>query len=214
MEKPILFSTPMVQAILEGGKKQTRRIIKRQPENTPNGAYVAHTPMPWMPYDIYYIAKLQDGNISKYWQDKSLYRKDDILWVRETFADTWTPDGQTGFVYKADGEPSKFPYWGNEKQCKDEVWIPSIHMPREAARIFLKVTNVKVQRLQDITELEAATEGVGKAFYEPNRDKPIHGDLRENYIDGFREAWNKIYKFPHTWLGNPWVWVVEFERQQ
>lgn len=195
MERPILFNTAMVRAILEGKKTQTRRLLKQPFEVHPNG----------------YITKPR-GN-ERLVPYKPPCEIGDTLWVRETFADTWTPDGFTGFVYKADGEPAKFPYWGNSRQSKDEVWRPSIHIPRKAARIFLKVTNVKVERLQDITEEDAIAEGVTEeqayncngwspSFYDPD------GGGYPDYIAAFSYIWDLIYK---NWDANPWVWVIEFE---
>lgn len=156
-EKPIIFSTPMVQAILAGHKTMTRRVINPQ-----SGRWVWTIPKS----KVHKRCCTEVCTASCEWwkyllPDQLPYKPGDILWVRETWAQTWTPDSNNiGFVYKADGKPAAFPYWGNLKQCKDAVWISSIFMPREAARIFLKVTNVKVERLQDITEEDAIKEGI------------------------------------------------------
>ena len=130
---------------------------------------------------------------------KPPYQVGDILWVRETWCDRWLPDGflqgNNRYGYKADGTPS-YGYWGNDNQCKNNVWRPSIHMPKVAARIFLKVTNVKVHRVQDITEDESKKEGIKENF------PPF-------MIDTFRDLRDSLYK---NWSKNPWVWVIEFER--
>ena len=185
MMKPILFNTEMVRAVLDGKKTQTRRVIKPEPKT------------------VYAQDNFNFLNIpgkGPVW-DHKIYQVGDILWVRETWAETWTPDSNdVGFVYKADGKPPKFPYWGNAKQSKDEVWMPSIHMRKEAARLFLKVTNVRVNRLQDITEDEAMAEGVNPSCCPPYEHL--------SHLLAFKDIWESIY---NNWLDNPWVWVIEFE---
>ena len=132
-EKPIIFSTPMVQAILDGKKTQTRRVIKPQPES---------------------IIRHNDGSYSdldRYITKRPRYDVGDILWVRET----WTKDVE-GFIYKAgleDWQLKRFDSWNYK-------WKPSIFMPHEAARIFLQVKSFRVERLQDISEKDAKAEGV------------------------------------------------------
>ena len=150
MEKPILFSTPMVQAILSGSKTLTRRVMKPQPLFYTGRKYIVpdDAPKKWHDCDDIFAAGLCPYG-----------RTGDVLWVRETWCMEWVdPDGFTGkYLYKADGievihvdDPEKSP------------WRPSIHMPREAARIFLKVKSVSVGRLQDISEEDAVAEGVRK----------------------------------------------------
>lgn len=198
--KPILFSTPMVKAILDGRKTQTRRVIKIDdaPENwkiSIAGTSIVRTE----PYDV----KLPR------------YAAGDILWVRETWAQTWTPDSNDiGFVYKADGKPAAFPYWGNVKQCKDEVWIPSIFMPKEAARIFLRVKNVRVERVQEITENDAKNEGVKDPYdyQEPSYYDQPHVRGMEINKSAFAGLWDSLKaKRGYGWEANPWVWVYGFE---
>ncbi|APM39411.1 hypothetical protein [Clostridium kluyveri] len=205
--KPIIFNTKMIKAILESRKTQTRRIIKEYIPEDAKWGYTFFTPKHHVSF-----RGIFDGQYGEKFY-KLPYWIGDILYVRETFANTWTPDGKEGFVYKADGEPSKFPYWGNANQCKDEVWIPSIHMPKKAARIFLKVTDIKVQRIQDITEDEAKKEGIKeKASYNHYSQKFFNG-LDDNYKYGFGKLWDSCgYKWPNSWSGNPWVWVFEFEK--
>lgn len=193
MEKPILFNTDMVKAILEGRKTQTRRLIKPITKKACG----------------FYVTFRQSDNaftgVYDYDENERMFENShtppcqigDILWIRETWANTWTPNGDEGFIYKADGKPNSFPYWGNSKQCKDEVWIPSIHMPKEAARIFLRVSNVRVEKLLEITDEEALREGF--------EDVPEIFTAKEL----FQAEWNSIYK---NWDENPWVWVIEFER--
>ncbi|PWX63068.1 hypothetical protein CYK85_08130 [Clostridium perfringens] len=196
--KPILFNTAMVRAILAGEKTCTRRIVK-------------------FPKDI---MKKSFKEVIDY--IKPPYKVGDILYVRETWANTWTPDGDIGFVYKADREPKDSPYWGNAKQGKHEVWMPSIHMPKEAARIFLKVTSVRAERLKDIDEEQAKKEGARKqSWYQPfgtkiEDEQKYVGSLvnrKINYKTGFADIWDSTVKEEkYSWEGNPWVWVIEFER--
>jgi hypothetical protein len=170
--KPILFNTNMVNAILAGRKTVTRRLVKLKYDNT-------HHEMFTNKYGTRLIeiqnevegetfGKNPDGSswhkLRGYIEPKPIYKKGEILYVRETFADTWTPGDDTGYVYKADGQPDRFPYWGNASTCKDEVWRPSLHMPKEAARIFLRVKSVRCERLQDISEEQAVYEGISKMY--------------------------------------------------
>lgn len=190
--KPILFSTPMVQAILEGRKTQTRRIIKPQP----NGEFCR--------YDLYIQSQAlwTSGDVRR-----ARYEKLDTLWVRET----WHPKRHnmpTGWKYeyrataKEDGNPT------------GEPWKPSIFMPREAARIFLEVTNVRVERLHDLDDNDAINEGIGavKSGYE-------YHDIYQDYLNdknslnpvpSYKSLWEKI-NGKGSWDLNPWVWVYEFK---
>lgn len=219
IERPILFNTEMVKAILSGEKTQTRRIIKKKYDNT-------HIEWRTDKYGTE-IVEMQDEIEGETWgknPDGTTWRKirgyrplkcpysvGDILWVRETWADTWTPDSNdTGYVYKADGKPDYFPYWGNVNRCKDETWIPSIHMPRKAARVFLKVTSVSVERLQDITEEGARSEGF-KGGYDSWGNGKFDDVIEHEWTatEEFLSLWNSIY---FNVSDNPWVWVIEFEK--
>jgi len=197
--KPILFSTAMVQAILDGRKTQTRRVVKGPVMMLD---YVVATTVP-CPYG----------------------QPVDTLWVRETWAHTLQlninpEDENYGYVYKADGQP-----WEDYEGWR---WKPSIHMPREAARLFLRIKSVRVERLQEISEDDACEEGIEIKTI-PNADA---GDYNcyprnymisekdadgwpyfkeEQYIESFQSLWQSI-KGPESWEANPFVWVVEFER--
>ena len=173
--KPILFNTEMVQAILDGRKSMTRRVIKDS-------------------YPPTHRAKYQSG---------------DILWVRETWApcatiDSWLNDTNL-YVYRANygtTEDDSFPPSMFE-------WKPSIHMPREAARIFLKVTNVSVERVQEITVDDCRLEGC--CCSDCSQTGPHSPDCKCDTL--FYNVWNDIYaKRGYGWETNPWVWVYEFER--
>lgn len=187
--KPILFNTEMVRAILDGRKTQTRRIIKPQPTN-PRWNNVG-----WLGWD--------DGHG---YRMKPPCKPGDVLWVRETWQHVYTYDDsdkaieETGrYVYFAD-DPMPFTYWVDTDtgEHKDQMpWRPSIHMPREAARIFLRVTDVRVERLQDIDDDGVVAEGL-----------EIGAE--------FDELWNRtLSKSDRAMFGsdaNPWVWVIDFER--
>ncbi|GHU92981.1 hypothetical protein FACS1894208_01390 [Clostridia bacterium] len=167
--KPILFSTDMVRAILEGRKTQTRRVIKPQYAEDNHGNKT--------PLDIFIP---QVSNIS----DCAPHQPGDILWVRET----WTDAIYKGedYEYRADG--TALP--------PERRWKPSIHMPREAARLFLRVKNVRAERAQDITTMDCFAEGVN----------PEIGNEYEI-------LWDELYaKGGCGWDTNPWVWVYEFEK--
>ena len=170
--KPILFNTNMVRAILEGRKTVTRRVVKPQPEGAP---------IP-VPNEKYWLGRFAGDDKCR--AIKSSYRPGDILYVRETFCRQ--PSEEYPFVYKASVETPAA--W---------QWCPSIHMPREAARIFLRVTGVRVERLRDITLADALKEDC---------ERPLH----------FDEVWNSTIKKAdralYGWEADPWVWVIEFER--
>ena len=177
--KPILFNTDMVRAILEGRKTVTRRVAKPQPRA------IYHNGKIYDDDELYVVAENQNG---KFEQVVLPYRPSDILYVRETWA-AWSPTYGTApkIIYKADGY----------SQSQKMRWLPSIHMPREAARIFLRVTDVRVERLQEINDDGVVSEGmeIGAPF----------DDLWDSTI---KKADRTLY----GWEANPWVWVIEFER--
>ena len=205
--KPIIFSTPMVQAILDGRKTQTRRVIKPQPvkDDTFEGPYwyeptVVNKDGELGPGKPVFGISSTDGE----WGIKSPYQPGDILWVRETFCEVPYEHNHVpikgGYItipkyaYKADSERD---YTG--------IWKPSIHMPREAARIFLRVKTVRVERLQDITEEDAIAEGMSKTL--------VDGVVFISAKGNFHVFWDSLnIKRGYGWNTNPWVWVIEFER--
>jgi hypothetical protein len=147
---------------------------------------------------------------------KPPYQPGDILYVRETWSLRF--DGEKYF-YKADKNTSR-----EEKRLldyNDVKWRPSIHMPKEAARIWLKVTNVRVERLQDITPKEAENEGVGNLFYDDigyseknygTEVDPEYGIAKEQFAWLWESTIKKSDLDSYGWDANPWVWVIEFER--
>lgn len=194
-ERPILFNTEMVQALLAGRKTCTRRLVKFLPGKNPQ----------WTGY-------IKDGLMLYNGKNepcirKAPYQPEDILYVRET----WFKDVDR-YMYRAN-------YFDREKFYRDSKeiemkWKPSIHMPKEAARIWLKVTDVRVERLQDITEAEATLEGAinNIAFIHSPDDEYDHiHTAREHFIDIWNSTIKKGYLDKYGWDANPFVWVIEFE---
>ena len=209
-ERPILFGTKMVQAILDGRKTCTRRIVKPQPKTrlcytlAGGGCRTWGYPSPFA-YEIWGEGyKLPDDitkeDLAKRW--KPPYYSHDILYVRETWCSAY--DGEK-FFYLADKMTDR-----EERlllNYDDVKWHPSIHMPKGAARIWLKVIDVRIERLQDITEAGAAKEGcIDDIEY-------AKGKSARNHFIGL---WNSTIKKSdmdiYGWSANPWVWVIEFRR--
>lgn len=174
--KPILFNTEMVRAILEGRKSCTRRLVKFLSGENPR----------WTGY-IKDELMLYNGKNEPCIR-KAPYQPGDILYVRETWK-----KAPNGYYYYED--------WQRNDIADVTKWKPSIHMPKEAARIWLRVTNVRVERLQDINDNEAEAEGFT--------------DYTSTAL-GFAYTWDHTIKKSdfdrYGWAANPWVWVIQFER--
>ncbi len=183
---PILFNSDMVRAILDGRKTVTRRIVKDDVVGILNSPY--HKEHPQVP-DQMLIKKLC----------KRPCYSEDILYVREAWREH-SPGFDNLFIYKAD-------YAEGSVNVK---WHPSIHMPKKAARIWLKVTDVRVERLQDITPEQVIKEGTTEF------DREHLELLGEHYDILFAALWDSTIKKSdmaiYSWKSNPWVWVIEFER--
>ncbi|MEW3513665.1 hypothetical protein AB1I65_21190 [Clostridium butyricum] len=184
--KPILFNTQMVQAILEGRKTTTRRIIK------------VNNSLEFMGFKE--GKALLGKGCCIHETIKAPYMLGDILYVRETWKQYEKRVGRGNqchlekfYGYKTDESNPK-----NPSEFYDGNWKPSIHMPKVAARIFLKVIGVRVERLQDIAEQGIKAEGIAEEW-------PPHA------MDKFQELWDSTTK-EYKWRLNPWVWVIEFER--
>ena len=234
MSKPILMNTEMVRAILDGRKTVTRRVVKPQP----NGTFDQH-------WGLFY----EDNEWI--WL-KEPYRSGDILWVRETWkkvcaSERYYENGEVvssdelfGYKYRADNSSR----WDIRSPRDDEFflseiiesakWRPSIHMPREAARIFLRVTDVRVEKLQAISYGDLQREGGKSDFYKVKRCRACgygephypecdyehcenyKGLWAESFLPPFIKAWDSTVKPAdrerYGWAANPWVWVIEFER--
>ena len=199
--KPIVFNkqigTEMVRAILDGRKDATRRIVKGFIPDDAVWGYTAFTPKGY----ISCRGTFADGYGEKFF--KLPCESGDTLYVRETWCGLPANEaghmrGHTIYYYKADGELRPKGWRG--------TWHPSIHMPKEAARIWLKVTDVRVERLQEITEVQAQAEGCNSGL--------LTGACTAR--GQFEDLWNSTVKKSNLdrygWDANPWVWVIEFER--
>jgi hypothetical protein len=222
--KGILFNTEMVRAILDGRKTITRRVIKF-PKNRFNNEFPKSNDI--APCEI------KNNKVSFIIESIFIYKvvppykPGDILYVRETWFLEEFYDNGAMIKYRAGGElPIDYDCEGEtyHKLCKfaeveDYKWIPSIHMPKEAARIWLKVTDVRVERLQDITEKQARMEGVLSPYHYADNDEYWEATKRNRLpydIAAFSALWDSTIKKPdldiYGWEANPWVWAVGFER--
>ena len=201
--KPILFNTEMVRAILDGRKSCTRRIVKGFIPNNAVWGYTAFTPKG----RISCRDTFADGYGEKFF--KPPYQPGDILYIRETWCSLPVNEaghmrGHPVYYYKADRDLRPEGWRGN--------WHPSIHMPKEAARIWLKVTDVRVERLKDITGFSVQKEGIE---VEPNECAGKFDFISELFLL-FQRLWDSTIKKSNLdrygWNANPWVWVIEFER--
>lgn len=189
-QRPILFNTEMVQAILAGRKTQTRREVH------PDIA----------------VSILNDP-------DRILHRcpfgqAGNVLWVRETWFSTrfdcneLLACGVTSHIrYKADGN------YDPKKDCVGRSWKPSIHMPKDAARIWLRIKDVRVERLQEISEIDAMREGIESVDHGAHWKNYVQDDISSFVCPShsFESLWHSI-NGADSWNANPWVWVLEFER--
>lgn len=199
--KPILFSDEMIRAILADRKTITRRPVKPQPFG---GEATYHNKNIYGQHIFYPVSDEENA----YDREDGLYhppfQTGDVLWVRET----WTPSLQCGAAYRADNI------------TEVPRWRPSIHMPKRACRLFLRVTDVRVQRVQEISEEDAITEGI-QSFRQGYQGEhgtfngaPIFGvDVgsaeSSSAKDAMEALWDSIYG---NWDANPWVWVISFNR--
>lgn len=194
--KPILFNTEMVRAILDGRKGATRRIVKGFIPDDAVWGYTAFTPKGY----ISCRGTFADGYGEKIF--KLPCETGDILYVRETWK-----KAPNGYYYYED--------WQKDDIAYVTKWKPSIHMPKEAARIWLKVTDVKIERLQDVTEDGAKAEGAidNRGFiHSPENEYDRIHTAREHFIRIWNSTIKKSNLNRYGWDASPWVWVIEFER--
>ena len=223
-EHPILFSAPMVRAILAGTKTQTRRVVKPQPHHGQVGRMANLGGTDWA---------MDDGDLSGLWRCP-YGQPGDRLWVRETWAAVhFSFDHETGYCDDLHGShdipPAKTPYWTpvyaaddyHEKHIDDRgfPWRPSIHMPRWASRITLEIVSVRVERLNEISEDDAMAEGVETTMraVSPSQTVEVFKDYfapgahhQRDARGSFSSLWESI-NGAGSWDANPWVWVVEFK---
>ena len=216
-ERPILFQDDMVRAILDNRKIETRRKIKQIPNGFNFIGFAGNE------------ATFTDPKSPVTAEIKCPYgRPSDALWVRETWRPYFDPELYTCVEYRADGGRVKPDTWTENEGFKIETghgevdcetggtlssWCPSIHLFRCACRITLRIENIKVERVQEITEAGAEREGA-----EPYRSHMAvegHGILNDSYVAGFAILWNRINggmrnSGPFCWAANPFVWVIRF----
>ena len=207
-ERPILFSGPMVRAILAGTKTQTRRVVKER-----------------------HIDAAPPVHFFQYLRENCPYgQPGDRLWVRETWQGPLIDDLDAYRAEPSDYNKPEFCEYAADGGAAPEFitlddelvrrWRPSIHMPRWASRILLEITSVRVERLHEISEADAQAEGVERVvvgsgwrrYCDPDSEEvgvPPCGDARRS----FRSLW-KYINGAESWNANPWVWVVEFKRVQ
>lgn len=208
-ERGMIFNSEMVRAILDGRKTQTRRIMAPQPaDDIERGIFPNPEAIGWKS-----SLRHKHGSTTAHFCPYG--KPGDRIWVRETFQgplfdydlmDSYckdpTPFEKPEFcVYKADGVPApEFYDADDELHC---CWRPSIHMPRWASRILLEITDVRVERLNSISEEDAGKEGY------PADPAPYGGEM-DKWL-WFRQLWDGIYP-EQSFKHNPWVWVIEFKR--
>ncbi|MDW2321297.1 hypothetical protein R7127_13525 [Vibrio sp. 1159] len=208
---PMIFNTEMVKALLDGRKTVTRRPVKVDYERGMNGPVVRGKNGEVSVLSFAPIAGLCPfGNVG------------DLIWVRETFCpdpdcdhDSWDDHELSFFEWNNCGCSAAFlpDALKNNEHClfkaegfPDLKWTPSIHMPRWASRLTLRVTNVRIERVQEITEDQAVQEGLAKHPQLPAWWSPV--GYQTSPIYAYEELWNSIYQ---NWDENPYVWVIEFE---
>jgi hypothetical protein len=209
--RPILFSAPMVRALLAGRKTQTRRPVKATKDRNIGCALA--------PSEIAGEVNHGDYTHSRYGAPG------DLLWVRETFSGPHCMEASEGCAAAPPskwGRSSRIWYWADGNP-QDGDWTrprPSIHMPRWASRLTLRITDARIERLQDISEKDAIAEGVEGAFVEDGRYWRNYGLSDEEAAcspmlnfptESFRTLWESI-NGKGSWGANPWVWVLTFDR--
>lgn len=213
-ERPIIFSAPMVRAVLEGRKTQTRRVVKPQPAS--DGVGLSQHPI----FGLCAVTREIDG--STRWLACPYGVPGDRLWVRETMTQRpmmgllGEPTNAIVAAYKADDEDcveelgfNLAPWWRGKGD------LSAIHMPRNRARLLLEITTIRAERLQDISASDAQAEGVkpipcGACIGgECIRQGPYCEHYMAGHIEAYQRLWNDI-NGAGSWDANPWVWVVEF----
>ncbi|SSL02235.1 ASCH domain-containing protein [Klebsiella pneumoniae] len=227
-ERGMIFNGEMVRAILDGRKTQTRRIMKVQPSED-------FTPMNMALETDYKARWYTPGVVDKdgYLQpvSKEVFGVSnenegyscpfgavgDRIWVREAFRVHSRATDVATLVYKASERNSwteqthRVPVAVCNKPATPEKWTPSLHMPRWDSRILLEITDVRVERLNAISQEDAQAEGMELAGWRPTYSDPDSGGEVMTPYDNFAELWSSIYG-EESWNANPWVWVISFKR--
>ncbi|WP_136678644.1 hypothetical protein [Neptunomonas sp. XY-337] len=201
---PMLFNAEMVNALLNGAKTQTRRPIKfpvRFSENTgfnftnkDGKTYACGIGFSW------------ESTCRNFIEGKSPYQVGDLIYVRETFRLFNRSDECGCSEAPCPCPPTDHPIYRATHDCSEALWKPSIHMPRWASRITLRVTNVRVERLTAISEADATAEG----FDYSETEAAIAAGWYEKPRKAFRRAWESMYG-EESWVDDAWIWVIDFE---
>ncbi|HBU2531793.1 TPA: hypothetical protein MCU09_004056 [Klebsiella pneumoniae] len=229
-ERGMIFNSEMVRAILDGRKTQTRRIMAPQPaDDIERGIFPNPEAIGWKS-----SLRHKHGSTTAHFCPYG--KPGDLIWVRETWGvvsheldedgriQPWTPDRPAtaihempfgnGYysghaIYAADGDFT----WGDDDGYEDgrSCWKPSIHMPRAASRILLEITDVRVERLNAISQEDAQAEGMELTGWRPTYSDPDSGGEVWTPYDNFAQLWESIYG-EESWKANSWVWVIEFKR--
>ncbi|HEL3132724.1 TPA: morphogenetic protein [Klebsiella pneumoniae] len=210
-ERGMIFNAEMVRAILDGRKTQTRRPVKFPVHDKNLGCELAGNEL---------AGELSAGN----YLNSTFGKPGDRIWVRETWQAIHDYCDENGHVderrYARSIPRNRGNYWhpvyeeawGNEsREDREFPWRPSIHMPRWASRILLEITDVRVERLNAISQEDAQAEGMELAGWRPTYSDPDSGGEVMTPYDNFAELWSSIYG-DESWKANPWVWVISFGR--
>lgn len=220
-ERGMIFNAEMVRALLDGRKMQTRRPVKFPVLDKNLGCELAGNEL---------AGELSAGN----YLNSAFGKPGDRIWVREAFRVHSRATDVATLVYKASERNSwteqthRVPVAVCNKPATPEKWTPSLHMPRWASRILLEITDVRVERLNAISEEDAQREGVHTEVWDQtvvarnyaardeffqfwSEDMPHYVEMNQLYRSSFRSLWESIYG-SENWLANPWVWVIEFKR--
>ncbi|WP_211843735.1 ASCH domain-containing protein [Raoultella ornithinolytica] len=211
IERGMIFNGEMVRAILDGRKTQTRRIMAPQPaDDIERSAFPNPDAIGWKS-----SLKHKYGSTTAHFCPFGTIG--DRIWVRETFRVHSRATDVATLVYKASERNSwteqthRVPVAVCNKPATPEKWTPSLHMPRWASRILLEITDVRVERINSISQEDAQAEGLELTGWRPTYSDPDSGGEVMTPYDNFAELWSSIYG-DESWQANPWVWVIEFKR--
>ncbi len=205
---PMIFNTEMVKAILAGKKTVTRRPAKNLSFSERLGFIVSD-----LAYGLGFDLRETMNNCIKSKSAKCPAQIGDLIYVRETWRE-YSKTDECGCCDHCSCPPNGTPLYFATHDDGESKWKPSIHMPRHASRLTLKVTDVRIERVQDISEDQAKREGVKNAVWfspfgsEESEWVNLGGKLDAEYRNGFATVWDSIYQ---NWSENPYVWVIEFE---
>lgn len=196
-ERGMIFNAEMVRALLDGRKTQTRRPLNPQPDISPEwDSEKQHC-------EFYIADELVHTQICPFGQ------RGDRIWVRETFR-LFDHSDECGASDHCSCPPTGTPIYRADFDDMESKWTPSIHMPRSASRITLEITEVRVERLQDMTQQDALAEGCEHEGWVPTYSDPDNSGMHESISarDNYADLWDSLYG---NWNDNPWVWVISFE---